>query len=139
MNRPAKPAAKKAAVKKAAVKREGEKVLALAIADAPKLSQAKAAKARVAEWLAEISRTAPGKALKALLASSPKVEALLAGLADGSPFLWDLASAEPARLLGVLEADPDKRFADLLSETAQAAGATKDEDEAMRLLGRIWL
>jgi len=103
MNRPAKPAAKKAAVKKAAVKREGEKVLALTIADAPKLSQAKASKARVAEWLAETGRTAPGKALKALLASSPKAEALLAGLADGSPFLWDLASAEPARLLGVLE------------------------------------
>src|SRR5205085_1394522 len=72
-----------------------------------------------------------------LIASSPKVEALLAGLADGSPYLWELASAEPARLLTVLEADPDKRFADLLAETAQAVGATRDEETAMRLLRRM--
>lgn len=137
MSRPAKPAAKKAAVKKSAPKGESEKVLALEILDAPKLSSAKASRARVAEWLAEIGRTAPGKALKALIASSPKVEALLAGLADGSPYLWELASAEPARLLGVLEADPDKRFAELLTETARAVGATKDESEAMRLLRRM--
>ena len=138
MSRPAsKTAAKKAAVKKAAVKSETGTVLALEIADAPKLSSAKASKARVAEWLADIGRGAPGKALKALLANSPKVEALLAGLADGSPYLWDIASAEPARLLAVLEADPDRHFADLLVETAQAVGVTKDEDTAMRLLRRM--
>jgi hypothetical protein len=62
-----------------------EKVLALAVTDAPRLVDGKAAQARLDEWLAEVGRTAAGKALKRLLAASPKVEALLLGLADGSP------------------------------------------------------
>ncbi len=86
------------------------------------------------EWLAEIGRTEPGKALKKLIAASPKVEALLTGLADGSPFLWDLIVADPARLVRILDADPDAHFAALLSDTARAVAGTKDEDKAMRLL-----
>ena len=38
-------------------------------------------------------------ARSALAGASAKVEALLAGIADGSPYLWDLVEADPARLL----------------------------------------
>ena len=137
MTQPAKSAAKKAAVKKSTTKIGTEKVLALRIANAPRLSSAKDAKGRLAGWLQEISRSTPGKSLKALIGNSTKLAALLCGLADGSPFLWDLAVAEPARLLGILQSDPDKRFAQLLLETARAVEATRDEAEAMRLLRRM--
>jgi [glutamine synthetase] adenylyltransferase / [glutamine synthetase]-adenylyl-L-tyrosine phosphorylase len=113
-----------------------EKTLASAISDAPRLTDRKAAKARVAEWLTEIGWSADGKALKRLLAAAPKVEALLAGLSDGSPYLWDLAVAEPARLLSLLNADPDQHLAALLTKAEKAVDATKDEAEAMRLLRR---
>ena len=86
----------------------------------------------------EIGRSAAGKALKRLLAASPKLEALLAGLADGSPFLWDLATAEPAAAAGRCSIPiPTSIFAALLAKAEQAVAATKDEAEAMRLLRRM--
>src|SRR4051812_21093226 len=118
-------------VKKAAA------TLALALADAPRLTDRKAAEARIAEWLGSISRSAAGKALKALLNDAPKVEALLAGLADSSPFLWDLATAHPERLLALLNANPDTHLAGLLAKAAKAVAAAKDEAAAMRLLRRM--
>ena len=113
-----------------------ENTLASAISEAPRLTDRKAAQARVAEWLTEIGRSADGKAMKRLLAAAPKVEALLVGLSDGSPYLWDLAVAEPARLLSLLNADPDQHLAALLTKAEKAVDATKDEAEAMRLLRR---
>ena len=35
------------------------------------------------------------------------MRALLDGLADGSPYLWDLVRADPERLVALLDADPD--------------------------------
>ena len=63
---------------------------------------------------------AAGKALKRLLAASPKVEALLAGIAEGSPFLWDLVARRCRRACSrCSKADPDAHFAALLRETAR--------------------
>ena len=84
------------AAKKFKAAAKDDKTRALAVTDAPRLTDRKAAQARFAEWLAETGRKPAGKALKSLLAASPKVEALLLGLADGSPYLWDLAAAAPA-------------------------------------------
>jgi glutamate-ammonia-ligase adenylyltransferase len=111
--------------------------LALALVDAPRLAAPKASRAQVADWLAGIGRSSAGKALKRLVADAPKLEALLAGLADGSPFLWELASKDPARLLAVLNSDPDERLADLLAASVEAIAASRDEAEAMRLLRRM--
>src|SRR5690348_17276212 len=78
--------------------------LAFAVGDAPRLADEKAAQDRLTEWLSEIGRSAAGKSLKRLIGEAPGLEALLLGLADGSPYLWDIASAEPDRLLTVLRA-----------------------------------
>src|SRR3954468_11007442 len=93
-----------------------DKTLALAFTGAPRLTDRKAAEASVAGWLTEIGRSAAGKKLKALVASTPKLEALLLGLADGSPYLWDLATGEPQRLLSLLNSNPDAHFAGLLAK-----------------------
>ncbi|HWL31916.1 MAG TPA: bifunctional [glutamine synthetase] adenylyltransferase/[glutamine synthetase]-adenylyl-L-tyrosine phosphorylase [Xanthobacteraceae bacterium] len=111
-----------------------ETTLARAVAQAPRLVDGKAARARLDEWLSSVARSAAGKALKRLLAEAPKVDALLLGLADGSPYLWDLATAKPDRLLSVLNADPDPHFAALLQSSAEAVATAKDDAEAMRLL-----
>ena len=137
MKRPAKRVAKPAAKPKQKSAASAKATLAGAVVGAPRLAAAKDARARFSQWLAEIGRTDAGKTLKRLVAASPKVEALLVGLAGGSPFLWDLASCEPARLVALLESDPDKHFADLLAETSRPVAATRDESEAMRLLRRM--
>ena len=75
--------------------------------------------------------------LRALLTAHPVLNTLVQSLAEHSPYLWDLVSGEPARLLRLLEADPDAHFTALLSENGRAVAATADEDEAMGLLRRM--
>jgi glutamate-ammonia-ligase adenylyltransferase len=125
------------ATKKAKPPTKPAQTLALAIADAPRLSDRKAAHGLVVQWLGEIGRSKTGKALKKLIGDAPKVEALLTGLADGSPYLWDLATAEPERLLALLGCDPNDHFKDLLATTTKAIDSTVDEAEVMRLLRRM--
>src|SRR5712691_7404506 len=112
-------------------------ILAARIGAAPLLSSSKEARQKVSSWLADIAGTVKGKSLKQLLGGSTHVRALIDGVADGSPYLWQLASAEPARLLALLQSDPDAHLARRLSATDFAVAATDDEAEAMRLLRRM--
>ncbi|MBV9347675.1 MAG: bifunctional [glutamine synthetase] adenylyltransferase/[glutamine synthetase]-adenylyl-L-tyrosine phosphorylase [Pseudolabrys sp.] len=100
----------------------------------PELSDAKAAKARVAEWLREIAGKGDGRKLKSLVAANVKAAALIHGLADGSPYLWQLANLDPARLLRLLASEPQSHLAHLLDHTRTAVAASRDEAQAMRLL-----
>lgn len=109
----------------------------MAITDGPRLIAPTAARAKVREWLAEAGRSAAGKALKRLIDTSPKLAGLLAGLAEGSPFLWELATSEPDRLLAILRSDPDRQFQDVLAKAAKAVADAKSEAAAMRALRRM--
>src|ERR1044072_5956410 len=120
--------------------------LATLIKAAPKLSSPKEARARVNDWLGEIAATAAGKALKRLLSAnarsadtksrSAKLAGLVAAIAEASPYLWDLIRAEPDRLLGILEAEPDGHFGTVIAEVTRAGLAESDETAMMRLLRR---
>jgi glutamate-ammonia-ligase adenylyltransferase len=110
--------------------------LADRIARSPLLNDPKRARARMAEWLAKLPAAA-GKPLKKLLAHHPSVNTLLECLAESSPYLWDLASREPERLLRLFAANPDHHFATLLDEHRRAIAAAPEATEAMRLLRRM--
>ena len=103
------------------------------IVAAPHLSDADSARARVADWLAGLPPE-EGKPLNAVLAAHPLIVTLLEALGESSPFLWELASREPTRLLRLFESDPDAHLAELLAERGEAAAATEDEAQAMRHL-----
>src|SRR3954469_1861616 len=109
--------------------------LAAAIKRAPQLSAPKQARARVDDWLGEIARTAPGKALKQLLAATKqeKLGNVIASIAEASPYLWDLIRADPARFVAMLETEPDEHFATVLAH-ARSAGDAANEADAMRTL-----
>ncbi len=110
--------------------------LAARITTAPQVYDPATACHRVDEWLADIG-PADAVPLTALLERLPLVRRLLESLAESSPFLWELASREPARLARLLSADPDRHLDALLAETARAVAATEDDAEAMRLLRRM--
>jgi len=113
--------------------------LAVAIAAGPYPSDDPSARRKFDAWLAGLADTAAQaqETLNNIFESHPKTEALIAGLAAYSPHLWDLASAEPERLVSLLQASPDARLRALLQETRAALAATVDEAEAMRLLRRM--
>jgi glutamate-ammonia-ligase adenylyltransferase len=110
--------------------------LAERIVTAPQLNEAPQAKARVAAWLAGLPAAAAAP-LKVLLVAHPTVLTLLESLSESSPYLWELASREPDRLLRLLTADADRHLAALLSQSGRAAAASTDEADAMRLLRRM--
>src|SRR5437773_2343611 len=114
-----------------------ESTLARRIGAAPRVFAADEARARVAGWLADIAGLPAGKTLKQLLAHHPMLDSLLAGIAEGSPYLWELARADPGRLAGLLESDPECRFAAILTDAAHAIAATEDDTAVMRLMRRM--
>ena len=95
------------------------------------------ARVRVSEWLAEIADTAAGKSLTELLAAHPVLDGLVMSLAEGSRYLWELARADPERLVLLLQAEPARRFDDILADAKRAITAADDEAEVMRLLRRM--
>ena len=113
-----------------------EGALARRIATAPHLSAPEDARKRVSEWLVGLDG-ASGRALRRLFDDNRQACALVLGIADGSPYLWDLMRADPARLLTLLESDPEARFETILAQSAQTIAATDDEAEVMRALRRM--
>jgi len=111
-----------------------EATLAQRIVAAPQLTAAHEAHARLADWLADISPTPAGNTLARMLSDHPVLDALLAGIAEGSPYLWELVRAAPGRLAALLAAAPERRFDEILGEATQAIAATADEASVMRLL-----
>ncbi len=111
--------------------------LAAAITTGPYRPEPSVVRKTFEEWRAGLAGTAVGQALADIFNSHPKAEQLIAGLADYSPYLWDLAQSDPERLRGVLTSDPQERFRALLDDTRAALSATEDETDAMRLLRRM--
>jgi glutamate-ammonia-ligase adenylyltransferase len=93
-------------------------------------------RAQVAEWLPSIGRTTSGKALASLVAGHPALAKVLGGIADSAPYLWELARADPARLLRLLINDPETEWAALLAGLRKAAAAAKGAAPLMRVLRR---
>ena len=110
--------------------------LADLIVAAPNLVDPDFAGSRVTQWLAGSGAEAR-RSLKALLSDRPLVRTLLESLAENSPYLWELASREPGRLLRLLRANPEQYLEALLSQHSRAAAASKDEAEAMVQLRRM--
>ena len=106
------------------------------IATAPRLVDPEKARARVAEWLGGLPPV-DAKHLRELLSANPIVTTLLESLAESSPFLWELVSLEPTRLLRLLQSDPDQHFTSLLVEHGRDAGSSTDVADAMRVLRRM--
>src|SRR5437763_1311595 len=117
--------------KRAAKKGDPAPSLAGRIKTAPKPSAPDEAHARVAEWLAEIARGGAGKAIRQLFVpakGNSKLADMVAAIAQGSPYLWDLIRHDPDRFLAVLESEPEAQFAALIAEV-ERAGLTADNDD----------
>jgi glutamate-ammonia-ligase adenylyltransferase len=111
-----------------------EATLVRRLVTAPRLATPEAARQRRDDWLAELDGHPAAAALRALLSAHPYADALILGLADGSPHLWELASSDPLRLAGLLDSEPEARFETIIAEGRAAIAAASAEAEVMRLL-----
>jgi glutamate-ammonia-ligase adenylyltransferase len=114
--------------------------LARNLKDAPKLSSAKDARARVSEWLDEIAGSTAGSALKPLLTDAAKARSkladIVAAIAEASPYLWDLIRLDPERFAALVEGEPEAQLAAVLAEVSEAGLRATDDAAVMRALRR---
>jgi glutamate-ammonia-ligase adenylyltransferase len=95
------------------------------------------AAAQVSAWLSDVAKSSSGKALGKLIRESRSLAALIGGIADTAPYLWDLARADPGRLLRLLQSEPEAEFASLLAKARGAAGTARSPQVLMRILRRL--
>jgi glutamate-ammonia-ligase adenylyltransferase len=91
-------------------------------------------RARLDAFLLALGDAPERQALTALFADFPQARALTDVIADGSPYLFDLIAASPARWAGLLMCDPHARLAALLAD--MTAAAAEEQAAAMRIWRR---
>ncbi len=93
---------------------------------APKCADPKAARRKIADL--------PNEPLLAQMLETKPFRALLEGLADHSPYLWRLASADPQRLARLASDAPHVTLEGLLAKAKARARTAQDEASVMEVL-----
>src|SRR5258705_2237217 len=93
------------------------------------------AEQRLADWLTDL---APEQAagIADLVARFPRARTILLGIAEFSPYLFDLVRADAARLIRLLACDPEAHLAQLIERTSRDVSAAPNEADVMQLLRR---
>jgi [glutamine synthetase] adenylyltransferase / [glutamine synthetase]-adenylyl-L-tyrosine phosphorylase len=109
--------------------------LATRFVEAPYVGASSNGEKRFIDWLAELE---PGHAetLDELL-DYPFVKSVLFGIAEFSPYLFDLVRADAARLIRLLGCEPEAHFTALIETTWREVFAADGETDVMRVLRRM--
>src|SRR5882724_5366629 len=104
--------------------------------DGPHVSVPDKAEQRLADWLADL---APGQAaaIEGLIARFSRAKTILWGIAEASPYLFDLMRADAARLIRLLECEPETYLAESIEKTCRDVSAASSEADVMQLLRRM--
>ena len=107
--------------------------LAARFVDAPHVISPDDARRRLAEWLGDCEPE-QARAVSALAAAHPKLDAILLGIIESSPYLFDLIRADAARFLHLLNGTPEAGVANLIAHVARDVAEASAEADVMRLL-----
>jgi glutamate-ammonia-ligase adenylyltransferase len=109
--------------------------LAARFVDGPHVSAADKAE-RLADWLTGL---APEQAatIDDLIARFPFAKTILLGIAESSPYLFDLIRADAARLIRLLECNPESYLSQLIEKTRLGVSAAAGEADVTQLLRRM--
>jgi len=110
--------------------------LAARFVDGPHVSAPDNAELRLADWLADLAPE-QAAAVDGMFARFPRARTILLGIAEASPFLFDLVRADGARALRLLECEPERHLAELIEDTCRGAAAAAGEPDMMQLLRRM--
>ncbi len=92
--------------------------LAARFVSGPHIAATDDAEQRLGDWLAELE-PAQSAAIAQWLDRSRSPGTILLGIAEFSPYLFDLVRADAARLIRLLACDPESHLADLIDRTSR--------------------
>jgi glutamate-ammonia-ligase adenylyltransferase len=110
-------------------------ILAARFVTGPHIPADSAAEQRFKAWLAELE-PARSAEIEAWL-DRPHAKAILLGIVDFSPYLFDLIRADAARFSRLLACEPERHLAALIEKTSRDVLAAASEAEVMLLLRRM--
>jgi glutamate-ammonia-ligase adenylyltransferase len=110
--------------------------LAARFVTGPKLFAPADAERRLADWLGDIAPEA-ATALKTMSGSLPFAKAILEGIAEASPYLFDLMRADAGRIVRLLQCHPDEHLEALVGEAVADVTAAASEADAMTALRKM--
>ena len=105
------------------------------LVEAPHVPAPDAAALRLREWLQAVDPR-QAAAITGFL-DDPLAGRLLIGIAEFSPYLFDLVRAEPSRLIRLLSCDPDVHFASVIEAAALAIRSASGEADVTCVLRRM--
>ncbi|EFI51593.1 bifunctional [glutamine synthetase] adenylyltransferase/[glutamine synthetase]-adenylyl-L-tyrosine phosphorylase [Afipia sp. 1NLS2] len=94
------------------------------------------AQQRVAGWLADLPGEDAG-VWRAVIDGHSHANAILHGIAEFSPYLFDLIRLDPARGLRVFTCRPEDHMTALIAQARNEAAAAADEASVMQVLRRL--
>jgi glutamate-ammonia-ligase adenylyltransferase len=110
--------------------------LAARFVDGPHVSAPDKAEQRLQDWLSDLAAD-KAAAIADLFARFPRAKTIFLGIAEASPYLFDLVRADAARAIRLLECEPEPYLAQLIEATCRAVSAASSEADVMALLRRM--
>jgi len=110
--------------------------LAARFVDGPHVSAPDKAEQRLADWLTDLPPE-QAAAIDDLVIRFPLAGTCLLGIAESSPYLFDLVRADALRLIRLLESDPETYLPQLIEKTCLDVLAAAGEADVMQLLRRM--
>ncbi len=110
--------------------------LAARFVDGPHVSAPDKAKQRLADWLTDVPAE-QAVAIDDLLTRFARTRTMLLGIAEASPYLFDLLRADAGRAIRLLECDPEPHLARLIETAGRDVLAASNEADVMQLLRRL--
>jgi len=111
------------------------RALAARFVDGPHVSAPDKAEHILSGWLADLE-PAQSAGLTGLL-DRREVKTILLGIAEFSPYLFDLVRADAARLIRLLQCEPETHLSSLIETTSREVFAATSEADVMRLLRQM--
>jgi [glutamine synthetase] adenylyltransferase / [glutamine synthetase]-adenylyl-L-tyrosine phosphorylase len=110
--------------------------LAARFVDGPHVSVPDKAEQRLTDWLTDLAPE-QAAAIDDLTVRFPLAKTILLGIAEASPYLFDLVRADSARAIRLFESEPEAYLARLIEKTCRDVSAASSEADVMALLRRM--
>src|SRR5258707_11937549 len=110
--------------------------LAARFVDGPHVSGPDKAEQRLADWLTDLASEQAAE-VEGLIARFPLAKTILLGIAEASPYLFDLVRADGARAIRLLESEPAAHLERLIQNTSRDVSAASSQADVMASLRRM--